>query len=65
MYGYIVYVYMYILKWIVSVLVKRCFLLINLLNLNNVNLVLWMGYKYLDLLYVIFGLVFNKLFVNR
>lgn len=64
MYGYIVYVYMYILKRIVSVLVKRCFLLINLLNLNNVNLVLWMGYKYLDLLYVIFGLVFNKLFVN-
>lgn len=64
MYGYIVYVYMYILKWIVSVLVKGCFLLINLLNLNNLNLVLWMGYKYLDLLYVIFGLVFNKLFVN-
>lgn len=54
-----------ILKWIVSVLVKGCFLLISLLNLNNVNLVLWMGYKYLDLLYVIFGLVFNKLFVNR
>lgn len=64
MYGYIVYVYMYILKRIVSVLVKGCFLLINLLNLNNLNLVLWMGYKYLDLLYVIFGLVFNKLFVN-
>lgn len=64
MYGYIVYVYMYILKRIVSVLVKWCFLLINLLNLNNLNLVLWMGYKYLDLLYVIFGLVFNKLFVN-
>lgn len=58
------YVYMYILKCIVSVLVKGCFLLINLLNLNNVNLVLWMGYKYLDFLYVIFGLVFNKLFVN-
>lgn len=54
-----------ILKRIVSVLVKGCFLLISLLNLNNVNLVLWMGYKYLDLLYVIFGLVFNKLFVNR
>lgn len=59
------FVYMYILKRIVSVLFKGCFLLINLLNLNNVNLVLWMGYKYLDLLYVIFGLVFNKLFVNR
>lgn len=64
MYGYIVYVYMYLLKRIVSVLVKGCFWLINLLNLNNVNLVLWVGYKYLDLLYVIFGLVFNKLFVN-
>lgn len=40
MYGYIVFVYMYILKRIVSVLFKGCFLLINLLNLNNVNLVL-------------------------
>lgn len=51
-------------KRIVSASVKGCSLSTNLLNPNNLNLVLWMGYKYPDLLHATSGSVLNKPFVN-
>lgn len=64
MHGHIVFAYMYIPKRIVSASFKGCSLSTNLLNPNNVNLVLWMGYKHPDLLHATSGSVLNKPLVN-